>query len=138
LRSRYLVDKSALARMTREPVRRRLAPIIEAGDAATCALIELEVLYSARTAKDYEAIRHRRRLAYEWVPISNDDFERALRVQALMAKVGHHRVPIPDLVIAAVAERARLTVLHYDADFETIARVTGQKVEWVVRRGSVD
>jgi predicted nucleic acid-binding protein len=136
--SRFLVDKSALARMSAETVRRRLAPIIEAGAAATCAIIDLEVLYSARNAGEHAKIRHRRRLAYDRIPLLDNDFERAVDVQAELAKLGRHRLPIPDLIIAAVAERVGLTVLHYDADFETIARVTGQRVEWVVPRGSVD
>lgn len=46
-------------------------------------------------------------------------------------------VGIPDLLIAAVAERHRVTVLHYDADFEHVAALTGQPVEWVVPRGTV-
>ena len=54
MRARYLIDKSALARMQSDPVRRRLAPIIEAGEAATCAMVDLEVLYSARNREEYE------------------------------------------------------------------------------------
>lgn len=61
----YLVDKSALARMPLAPVRERLAPILEAGEAATCAIIDLEVLFSARNRREHEAIRRRRELAYE-------------------------------------------------------------------------
>jgi predicted nucleic acid-binding protein len=64
-------------------------------------------------------------------------FERAIEVQGLLSVTGKHRVPIPDLLIAATAERAEAIVLHYDSDFEVIASVTGQHVEWVVRRGSV-
>lgn len=60
MRARYLIDKSALARMPLAPVRSRLAPIIEAGEAATCSIIDLEVLYSARNAEDHERIRQRR------------------------------------------------------------------------------
>ncbi|HBL30744.1 MAG TPA: hypothetical protein DD490_28245 [Acidobacteria bacterium] len=62
---------------------------------------------------------------------------RALDVQGLLARIGHHRVAIPDLTIAAVAESAQLTILHYDRDYDVIAQVTGQAVEWVVARGSV-
>ena len=51
MKARYLIDKSALARMSLEPVRERLAPIIEAGEAATCAVIDLEVLYSAPASR---------------------------------------------------------------------------------------
>jgi hypothetical protein len=46
-------------------------------------------------------------------------------------------VGLPDLLIAAVAERERVTVLHYDGDYELIAQVTGQPVQWVVPRGTV-
>jgi predicted nucleic acid-binding protein len=133
----YLIDKSALARMSLESVRRRLAPILEAGEAATCAIIDLEMLYSARSRDDYEDIRRRRSLAYHTVPIAQTTLQRALAVQAALARIGHHRVAIPDLMIAAAAEAAGLTVLHYDRDYDVIARVTGQPVEWVVERGSV-
>ena len=137
MRARYLVDKSALARMVHESVRLRLASIIEAGEAATCAIIELEVLYSARSFDDYMDVKHRRSLAYHRVPVSEGVIDRALDVQEELARAGHHRLPIPDLLIAATAESVGMTVLHYDGDFETIAGITGQPVEWVVERGSV-
>ncbi len=135
--ARYLIDKSALARMPHESVRQRLAPIIEAGEAATCAIIDLEVLYSARNHEEHIDIRRRRALAYERVPITEDVFERAIEVQAELARTGRHRVPIPDLLIASASESASLTLLHYDSDFDTVASVTGQATKWVVPRGSV-
>ncbi len=65
------------------------------------------------------------------------DFDRAADVMAELAARGKHRsVGIPDLLIAAAAERAHATVLHYDSDFDTIAAVTGQPAEWVIPRGS--
>ncbi|MFH2009320.1 MAG: PIN domain nuclease [bacterium] len=136
-RARYLVDKSALARMIHEPVRERLAPIIEAGEAAACAIIELEVLFSAQNHEDHQRIRRRRRLAYEQVELTEQIFDRAIAVQAELAKKSRHRLPIPDLIIAAAAEASSLTVLHYDQDYDRIAEVTGQDMEWVVERGSV-
>lgn len=135
--ARYLLDESALARMVHPAVRRRLAPVIEAGEAASCAVIDLEVLFSARTYDDCVETRRRPGLAYHQIPLTQDTFQRAIDVQQELARSGHHRLPIPDLIIAAAAERASLTVLHYDSDFDTIARVTGQPVEWVVDRGSV-
>jgi len=55
---------------------------------------------------------------------------RAVEVLEALAARGHHRAPsIPDLLIAAAAEQARLTVLHVDKDFELIAEVTGQGIE---------
>jgi len=135
--ARYLVDKSALARMPLPPVRKRLAPIIEGGKAATCSIIDLEVLFSARGHEDHESIRARRALSYARVPMTQQVFERAIQVQGELARDRRHRLPIPDLLVAAAAESAGLVVLHYDADFERIAEVTGQPTEWVVPRGSV-
>jgi predicted nucleic acid-binding protein len=137
LNARYLVDKSALARMPLEPVRQRLAPIIEAGEAATCALIDLEVLYSARNHYEHERIRSRRSLAYTKVSLTEEIFQRAISVQGALARRGQHRLPIPDLIIAAAAEAEGLILLQYDADFDRIAAVTSQPVEWVVRKGSL-
>jgi len=135
--ARYLVDKSALARMPLLPVQRRLGPIIEGGAAATCAIVDLEVLFSARNHEEHERIRTRRRLSYFQVPLTQEIFERAVEVQGELAKRGRHRLPIPDLIVAAAAEAAGLTVLHYHGDFDRIAEVTGQKTEWVVPRGSL-
>lgn len=137
MRARYLVDKSALARMPLEPVRNRLAPIIQAGEAATCAIIDLEVLYSARNHQDHERIRQRRSLAYHSVPITEAILRRAIDIQGELARSGRHRVPIPDLIIAAAAESSSLTLLHYDHDYDLIAEVTRQPAEWVVERGTV-
>lgn len=137
MRARYLIDKSALARMPREPVRQRLTPIIESGEAATCDIIELEVLYSARSREDYERTRQRRSLTYHSIPITPATLQRAVAVQAELARIGHHRVAIPDLIVAAAAEAAGVAILHYDHDYDVIAQVTGQPVEWVVEHGSV-
>ena len=56
--------------------------------------------------------------------------DRAVEVQLLFAGQGQHRAPsIPDVLIAATAELAGLTVLHLDKDFELIAGITGQPTE---------
>ena len=133
----YLIDKSALARMQDPRVQVRLGPVIAAGEAATCAIIELEILYSTRNADEHARTRTRRRLAYRNIELTGAIFERAIEVQGLLAARGHHRLPIPDLIIAAAAETARMTVLHYDADFDTIAAVTRQETEWVAPKGSL-
>jgi predicted nucleic acid-binding protein len=133
----FLVDESALARMPLEPVRQRLAPIIEAGEAATCSIVDLEILYSVRNFEEHRLTRQRRALAYRKLPITEAVFERAVDVQGELAKSGRHRIPIPDLLVAATAEIAGLTVLHYDGNFDRIAAVTGQLAEWVVPKGSV-
>ena len=123
--------------MVHDPVRERLTPIIEGGDAYSCAIIDLEVLYSARNHSEHERIWRRRQLAYGQASVTEEVLSRAIEVQSELARTARHRLPIPDLIIAAVAELNGLIVLHYDGDFDTIAQSTGQPVEWVVKRGSV-
>jgi hypothetical protein len=114
----------------------RLTPLLVDGYVATCPIIDLEVLYSARSGADYEEILIERG-AMPSLPITESVTDRALGVQRLLAQRGQHRLPLPDLLIAAVAELNGLTVIHYDADYDRIAEITGQSVEWVVPRGSV-
>lgn len=132
----YLADKSAIARLRQPLVLDRLTPLIEAGLVATCPIVDLEVLYSARSPADYEAIRAER-FGLMTYPITAEVTDRALEVQRLLARRGQHRLPIPDLLIAAAAELNDLAVIHYDADFDRIAEVTRQPTEWIVPRGTV-
>ena len=138
LKPRFLADKSALARLPNPSVEKRLGPLILGGEIATCSIIELEVLYSARSHRELVQIRKEREAAFPNIEFAQVDFDRAIEVMAALAASGHHRsAGIPDLLVAAVAERSGLAILHYDQDFDRIASVTGQKVEWVVKRGSV-
>jgi predicted nucleic acid-binding protein len=68
--------------------------------------------------------RQRRGLAYRKIPVTEEIFGRAIDVQGELSKSGRHRVPIPDLLVAAAAEAGGLTVLHYDGDYDIIASVT--------------
>ena len=63
---------------------------------------------------------------------------RAKQVQRLLAAKHQRGRKVPDLLIAAAAEEEGLIVLHYDADFDRIAAVTGQRTEWVAPAGSID
>jgi predicted nucleic acid-binding protein len=138
LRARYLADKSALVRLGRPTVGERLAPLIDGGLVATCSVVLLEVLFSARSPLDHRRTRERMSLSFELATMDQAALDRAVEVQAALAERGRHRgVSLPDLMIAATAETHGLIVLHYDADFDRIAAVTGQATEWVVTRGSV-
>ena len=136
LTARYLADKSALARMPAPAVEARLRPLIEDGAVGTCAIIDLEVLYSSRNLTDYEAILQER-LSFDSAPITPEVMSTAIELQHALARRGQHRVPIPDLIISAAALLANLVVLHYDADFERIAAVGGAPHEWVVPQSSL-
>jgi predicted nucleic acid-binding protein len=134
-----LVDKSVLTRLDKPEVRQVVLPHLQAGKIAIAVVTELEVGFSARSVSDYKAMQ---RTALDYlVPvfITPRAELRARQVQMELIQRGQHRaVSIPDLLVAAVAEVERLSVLHYDGDFDLVASVTGQPVEWVVPRGSVD
>lgn len=132
----YLADTSATARLQQPPVAHVLGPLLERGLVATCGILELELTFASR-AGDIPGMR-RRRSGLEWLDTADEDFRTAMRTQVELAGRGHHRaVALPDLLVAAVALRHRVTVMHYDGDFDLIGAVTGQPTQWVVPRGSV-
>lgn len=107
------------------------------GEIATCGIVDMELLFSARSTEDYLAILADRR-SLPRVDVGETEIERAIEVQTALALKGAHRgVTVPDLLIAAAAESAGLAALHYDGDFDRLAEVTGQRVEWVVPQGTV-
>jgi predicted nucleic acid-binding protein len=136
--ARYLVDKSVWARLTKPAVRAAVAPRADRGLIGTCPIIDLEILYSARTGSEHDHFRTQR-TAFEYFPMTDEIAQRAVEVQGLLAQRAQHRsVSIPGLLVAATAERYGLTVLHYDGDYDRIATVTGQTAEWVVPPGTAD
>jgi predicted nucleic acid-binding protein len=127
----WLIDKSALVRLSASPDAAEWISRIERGLVRITTVTRLEVGYSARSAID---LRSRllqppvSAMPVEYLTPAIED--RAVDVLAQLASRGQHRAPsIPDLFIAAAAELAGLTVLHLDKDFELIADVTGQPVE---------
>src|SRR5579864_7636477 len=136
--ARYLADTSALARLRHPAVAAALAPLIESGVVATCGVIEFELRWATRSSGEFDQVRADRDAGYEWLATHDEDWRRALDVQGALWRGGHIRaVGLPDLLTAAVAERDRDTVLHYDGDYELIAQGTRQPVQWVVPRGTV-
>jgi predicted nucleic acid-binding protein len=89
--ARYLIDTSAAARIHHEGVAERLAPLITAGLVATCAPLDFEALFSARGAQDYEQIRTDRWAAYEYLPVLDEHWQRAMDVQRSLAGLSRHR-----------------------------------------------
>lgn len=116
----------------------RVAPLIEAGLVATTAGLDAEALYSARNPVEYEQLWVDRRVSYEYLPTEDEHWRAALQAQRELARQGRHRaVGMPDLLTAVLAAAHGLTVVHYDADFETAATVVAFEQAWVVRRGSL-
>lgn len=133
------VDTSAWHRSTDKAVAGRWRAALDADEVGICDQVRLEILWSARSAADYDALAEELR-ALRPIPTTTATSARALEVQQLLAHVGglHHRsVKIADLLIAAAVEAAGATVWHYDADYDRIAAVTRQPVIWIAPRGSL-
>jgi len=127
----WLIDKSALVRLASSADAAQWAARIERGLVRIATVTRLEVGYSARSGPDLRSDLRRPPLAVMPVEYQTPVIEdRAVEVLTLLADRGQHRAPsIPDLIIAATAELAGLTVLHFDKDFEIIAAITGQPLE---------
>ncbi|HYX58808.1 MAG TPA: PIN domain nuclease [Streptosporangiaceae bacterium] len=129
--SPWLIDKSALVRLTASPDAAEWAGRVERGLVRIATVTRLEVGYSARSGPELRAGLRQPPMSsmpVEYLTPAIED--RAVEILALLADRGQHRAPsIPDLIIAATAELAGLTVLHLDKDFEVIAAVTGQAME---------
>ncbi len=134
----HLVDTSALARLRHPSVAHVLLPLGERGLLATSAAVETERLWSAATSSAFAEELTSWPDRFEQLRTDDEDWRRAMVVQGELWRRGQQRaVGWPDLLVAAVAERERITLLHYDADFDLVAAVTGQQTAWVVPRGSV-
>ena len=122
-------DTSALIVAARHPdARAALADALANDEVAVTEAIVLEYLNGARTLDEYD--RERARLgALRQVATTAVDWNRALEVHRRLAAegAGHQRsVRFVDLIIAAVAERVGLAIVHVDQDFERVASITGQ------------
>ena len=129
--SPWLIDKSALVRLAASPDAAEWAGRVERGLVRIATVTRLEVGYSARSGPELRAALRQPPLSsmpVEYLTPAIED--RTVEILALLADRGQHRAPsIPDLIIAATAELAGLTVLHLDKDFDVIAALTGQPVE---------
>ncbi|MGH3735202.1 MAG: PIN domain nuclease [Micromonosporaceae bacterium] len=135
----YLLDKSALARVALQPtIQTALERLDDTGVLATTAVIDLEIGYSARNLAEFDSVATDRAGLYQELPLTRAVTDRARHVQRELVRRGQHRGPsVPDLLIAATGEAHGAVVVHYDRDFDTIAAITGQPVEWIVPPGSV-
>lgn len=133
-----MIDTSALVRATRLRVVAERLRDIPTDHRFVCLPIMLELGVGARNTQDYASQLAWIRAGTHQVAITPEVETRTVAVQGLLAARGQHRsARLADLIIAAAAEANGLTVLHYDSDYDIIAAVTGQPVEWVVERGSV-
>ena len=109
-----LADKSALERAAPET--------LELGEICLCAVVRLELLYSARSAAEYQRIE--KDLAeFRELRMDATTIAMAIGAHRELGLRGRHRIPIPDLLIAACAQQHQAAVLHFDRHYETLAEV---------------
>jgi predicted nucleic acid-binding protein len=132
----YLADTSAWHRSGH--VAGRWDELIGDDELVLCTPVRLELLFSARGKRDYQALARGLR-GFRTLPIDSEVESAAALTQAALADTSQHRGATPvDILVAAIAEVHGATLLHYDRHFDAIARVTGQPAEWIARRGSLD
>jgi predicted nucleic acid-binding protein len=130
----FLLDKSAHELARRDPdARRTFETMAVTGVLATCAIVELEILYSARNPVDHRRLKTYLREQCVWLETSDDTLSAAVDLQEAMLTAGMHRKPIPDLIIASVARDHDAVLVHHDRDFDDIATVAdGLRTRWIV------
>lgn len=139
---RVLLDNSAWARLAHPALpNTRIAEIadaIEAGQVVICLPFLLEAGYSARSMEEHEEL-FTELLALPWAAVDEEVERRAIEAQRRLARSGHHRLPPVDLLIAALADRHQLDVLHYDRDYDLIGARTGLRFisEWLAPAGTL-
>lgn len=133
----HLLDTSVLTRLRESSIRETIEPRVEHGQLARAGISDLEIGFSVRNAAEWDQLVDAME-AFELVETTAEHVRRAKQVQRLLASKHQRGRKLPDLLVAAAAEINGVTVLHYDADFDLIAAVTGQSCEWVVPAGSVD
>ncbi len=133
----HLLDTSVLTRLREPAIRASIEPRAERGELARAGICDLEIGYSARDSDEWDRLANAVE-AFELVETTAGHLRRARQVQRMLAARHQRGRKVPDLLVAAAAEERALTVLHYDADFDRIAAVTGQSCEWVLPAGAVD
>jgi predicted nucleic acid-binding protein len=118
-------------------IREVIEPSAERGEFARAGASDIEIGYSARSEVEWDRLVESLEV-FDLVETTAGHIVRARQVQRMLASRRQRGRKVPDLLVAAAAEARGLVVLHYDADFDRIAKVTGQECEWVVSAGSVD
>ena len=140
--SRLLLDHSAWARLTQAALpggrEEEVLALLESRALVVCLPFLLEVGYSARSADDHSS-QVGRLLRLPRADLNHRVERRALDAQRQLARTGHHRLPLADLIVAAAADRHGFGILHYDAHFDLVAERTDLEFDsvWLAPRGSL-
>ncbi|GAA3055898.1 PIN domain nuclease [Streptomyces roseofulvus] len=120
----YLADTSAVWRLLRRQIGGPWPRHVAQGLVAICPPVESELMPGLRADRDYEPFFSMLGQTFGWVPSVDDPWPKIIAVQRDLVAIGHHRGPSPmDILIALTAQQHRLTLLHVDDDFASIAKV---------------
>lgn len=133
----YLIDASVLNRLRDDRMRAVVRTYSDRNEIARAGITDLEYFFSARNEREWDMLNETISI-FEPVHVESRHFVRAAQVQRILATKSQRGRKPPDLLVAAVAEDLGFTVLHYDADFDLIADVTGQSCQWVIPAGTID
>jgi predicted nucleic acid-binding protein len=130
--AQFLADLSVWIRYMDlgQAARARLDDLCSTGVVGTCGIVELRLLGAVRDTGTYAMAARLRRASMVMLDMRDADVQRALKVQALLAESANFDVSWPALLVAAVAERHQVTMLHASVCFDVIASMTGQAAEW--------
>lgn len=137
-----LLDNSAWVRIASPglPQRRaeEIADKLEQRRIAVCLPFLLEAGYSARSGRDHDELMEEL-LALPVLHIDEEAEWRAVDAQRQLARAGYHRLPPVDVIVAALAERHEVGILHYDRDYDTLAAKTDLRFGsvWLAPRGAL-
>ena len=126
----FLADTSMVVRLRRDQgIDQRWVDAVNLGLVALCPAVEAELSRTAVSSRDHSLLRESIRQLFTWQPVPESAWQFVERTQTALVEIGQHRGPsVVDLLVAATADAWGLTVLHVDADFDTISRVTGVRV----------
>jgi hypothetical protein len=133
-----IADTSVWQRSNHPALRERWAAALREGTIATCAIVTLEVLYSARDADEFRAIEADHATLRD-VPVTVTVQRAAIGALRALADRGplQHRVPLADALIAAAAQEAGIGVLHYDRHYDRLGEVLSFTSRWAAPAGTL-
>lgn len=121
----YLADTSMIIRLRRgREIQPKWVDAVRAGMVGVCPVVEAELMRATAGRADRDQLRTLLRSLFGWHPMPDGAWRFVEQTQDALVEIGQHRGPsVVDLLVAATADAWGLTVLHVDADFETIGRV---------------
>lgn len=129
----FLVDTSALIRFYRRQTGPAWDQLVASGLVGLCEPVRQEYLRAVGGRPAYYEADGLLRETFPYYAMRESVWEETATLQLNLADKGWHQCSSPvDLLVSVTAQHHKLTVLHQDTDFETIARVTGQPTRRII------